>query len=156
MRRAVGQACALLVGYGCGSVMVADRVARRHGVDLRRDGGNPGAWNALEQLGARRAWPAFVGDGAKAAAPALGARAAGGWWSGWAALAGAMLGHAFPLGRPREGGKSVMCFAGGMIALAPGPWLGCLALTILVSRRWGFARGARAGVAALPLGQLLV
>src|SRR3712207_8791527 len=35
-------------------------VARRHGVDLRAVGdGNPGAWNALDHLGARRAWPAL-------------------------------------------------------------------------------------------------
>ena len=49
---------AVIMGYLLGSVPVALRVARRHGVDLRRTGdGNPGAWNALEQLGWRRAWP---------------------------------------------------------------------------------------------------
>lgn len=57
---------AALVGYLLGSVPVALLVARRHGVDLFATGdGNPGAWNALEQLGARRAWPAFVGDALK-------------------------------------------------------------------------------------------
>jgi glycerol-3-phosphate acyltransferase PlsY len=55
-----------IVGYVLGSVPVALIVARRHGVDLyRTSDGNPGAWNALEQLGARRAWPAFVGDALK-------------------------------------------------------------------------------------------
>ena len=56
---------AALLGYIAGSVPVALLVARRHGVDLRRVGdGNPGAWNALEALGARRAWPVFAGDAA--------------------------------------------------------------------------------------------
>ena len=43
-----------LIGYLLGSIPVSAWVARRHGVDLHRTGdGNPGAWNALEQLGAR-------------------------------------------------------------------------------------------------------
>ena len=43
---------AALIGYLLGSIPVALLVARRHGVDLHRTGdGNPGAWNALEQLG---------------------------------------------------------------------------------------------------------
>ena len=51
---------AAMMGYLLGSVPFALLVARRHGVDLYRTGdGNPGAWNALEQLGARRAWPVF-------------------------------------------------------------------------------------------------
>ena len=57
---------ACMIGYLLGSVPVALLVARRHGVDLRATGdGNPGAWNALEQLGPRRAWPAFAGDALK-------------------------------------------------------------------------------------------
>ena len=75
-------------------------VARRYGVDLRRTGdGNPGAWNALEQLGWRRAWPAFVGDAAKAALAAVIGLVLGGWWVGWAGVAAAMVGHAFPCPR---------------------------------------------------------
>ena len=78
---------AAIVGYLLGSVPVALLVARAHGVDLRTTGdGNPGAWNALEQLGARRAWPAFAGDGAKAFPPrwrgsrsATGGRAGSRW-----------------------------------------------------------------------------
>ena len=47
---------AALMGYLCGCLPVAALVARRHGVNLHDTGdGNPGAWNALEQLGARRA-----------------------------------------------------------------------------------------------------
>src|SRR3954469_15662740 len=87
-----------LIGYVLGSIPASALVARRHGVDLHRTGdGNPGAWNALEQLGARRAWPAFVGDAAKAFAAGLAGMALGGWWVAWAAVAAAMVGHAFPV-----------------------------------------------------------
>src|SRR5215216_5904166 len=81
---------AIIMGYLLGSIPVALLVARRHGVDLRATGdGNPGAWNALEQLGARRAWPAFVGDGIKAFVAGLIGRWIGDWWTGYAAVAAA-------------------------------------------------------------------
>jgi glycerol-3-phosphate acyltransferase PlsY len=142
-------------GYALGSVQVALLVARRHGVDLRRTGdGNPGAWNALEQLGARRAWPAFAGDGAKAlAAGALGL-ALGPWWLGWSGVAGAMVGHALPVRAPAQGGKSVMCLVGGLLVLSPVAGLACVALCLAVSAAAGFAWGARVGVAAFPVVQL--
>ena len=63
-------------------------MARRHGVDLFAVGdGNPGAWNALDHLGPRRAWPAFIGDGAKALAAGLIGHALGDWWTAYAAVA---------------------------------------------------------------------
>src|SRR5829696_4064270 len=125
---------ATVIGYLIGSVPFALMVARRHGVDLRRTAdGNPGAWNALEQLGARRAWPAFVGDGAKALLPAAAAHALWGFWPAWAAVAGAMLGHAFPLPHPSQGGKSIMCFVGGAFALSPPAALACALLAALVT-----------------------
>src|SRR4029078_7788362 len=59
----VGYVVAAVLGYLLGSIPVALWGARHHGVDLRATGdGNPGAWNALEQLGGRRALPAFLGD----------------------------------------------------------------------------------------------
>src|SRR6185503_20040404 len=61
---------AALAGYFCGCLPVSSLTARHYGVDLHATGDhNPGAWNALEQLAARRAWPAFVGDGLKAFVP---------------------------------------------------------------------------------------
>ena len=109
---------AAIIGYLLGSVPVALLVARAHGVDLRTTGdGNPGAWNALEQLGARRAGPAFAGDGGKAFLAALAGFALGDWWTGWVAVAAAMIGHALPLFASFRGGKSVMCFVGGAFAL---------------------------------------
>ncbi len=146
---------AVLVGYGLGSVPVALLVARRYGVDLLRTAdGNPGAWNALEQLGGRRAWPAFVGDGLKALLAGLVGFALGDWWTAWAGVAGAMVGHAFPVWAPRRGGKSVMCFVGGAFALAPVAAIGCLGLCGAVTGVRGFAWGARVGVFAFPLVQL--
>jgi glycerol-3-phosphate acyltransferase PlsY len=147
---------AAMMGYLLGSVPVAVLVARRHGVDLHRTGdGNPGAWNALEQLGARRAWPAFAGDAAKALVPAAAAHLLWGYWPAWAAVAGAMAGHAFPIFAPKQGGKAVMCFVGGAIALSPVAALACALLAAIVTGVRGFAWGARAGVFCFPLAQLV-
>ncbi|HEX8101423.1 MAG TPA: glycerol-3-phosphate acyltransferase [Solirubrobacteraceae bacterium] len=146
------------MGYLLGSIPVALLVARRHGVDLRAVGdGNPGAWNALEQLGPRRATPAFLGDGAKALAAGLIGLALGGYWVAVAAVAAAMLGHAFPVFAGFRGGKAVMCFVGGAFALSPVAALAALVLcgAVTVAAR-GFAWGARAGVFAYPALQLAV
>jgi glycerol-3-phosphate acyltransferase PlsY len=150
----MGYVAAAIAGYLLGSVPVALLVARRHGVDLYATAdGNPGAWNALEQLGARRAWPAFAGDGLKGTLAGLAGLALGDVWTGYAGVAGAMLGHAFPLFARLRGGKSVMTFVGGMFALAPLPAALALALCIAVSlAARSFAWGARAGiVAVVPL-----
>jgi glycerol-3-phosphate acyltransferase PlsY len=147
---------AALAGYLFGSIPVSLLVARRYGVDLRRTSdGNPGAWNALEQLGARRAWPAFVGDGAKALVPAALAHLMWGYWPAWAAVAGAMTGHAFPLPHPSQGGKSIMCFVGGAIALSPLAAVACAVLAAIVTLAHSFAWGARVAVFAFPLAQLV-
>lgn len=132
-------------------------MARRHGVDLLRSGdGNPGAWNALEQLGPRRAWPAFAGDGGKALAAGLAGHLLGDWWHAFAAVAGAMAGHAFPLFTRGRGGKAVMAFAGGAFALSPLAAGAALAVCGAVTAMRSFAWGARAGVFAYPLIQLAV
>ena len=145
-------AAAAAIGYGLGALPLAYLVARRHGVDLRRTSdGNPGAWNALEQLGARRAWPAFVGDGAKGLLAGLIGHLLGDWWTAWAGVAGAMAGHAMP----PFAGKAVMCFVGGAFALSPAAAAACGLLCLGVTARWGFAQGARAGVAAFPVAQLV-
>jgi acyl phosphate:glycerol-3-phosphate acyltransferase len=148
----------LIVGYLLGSVPVAAIVARRHGVDLRRTGdGNPGAWNALEQLGARRAWPAFIGDGLKGTLAGASGWALTGEASGaYLGVAAAMLGHAFPAFARLRGGKAVMTFAGGAFALSPfaaATALGVCAGVSLGAR--SFAWGARVGVLGFPAIQLL-
>jgi glycerol-3-phosphate acyltransferase PlsY len=151
-------AAAVLIGYLLGSIPVALLVARRHGVNLYATGdGNPGAWNALEQLGARRAWPAFAGDGLKGTLAGAVGLALGDQWVGYAAVGAAMVGHALPVFARLRGGKSVMTFVGGMLALAPSAWLlalGVCAGVSLGTRR--FAWGARVGVFGFPLAQLAV
>jgi acyl phosphate:glycerol-3-phosphate acyltransferase len=145
---------AVVVGYLLGSVPVALLVARRHGVDLRTTAdGNPGAWNALEQLGPRRAAPAFLGDGLKGALAGLAGFALAGEAGAYAGVAGAMVGHAFPVFAGLRGGKAVMTFAGGMFVLAPLAAVLALALCGVVSvLARSFAWGARAGiVAVVPL-----
>jgi glycerol-3-phosphate acyltransferase PlsY len=149
-------AAACILAYLLGSIPVSLLVARRHGVDLYATGdGNPGAWNALEQLGPRRAWPAFAGDALKGTLAGLAGVAVGGVWAGYATVAAAMVGHAFPLFARLRGGKSVMTFAGGMFAVAPPA--ACIALAacvaVAVAAR-SFAWGARAGVFGFPLIQL--
>lgn len=151
----MGYVVAAVLGYLLGSIPVALVVARRHGVDLRRTGdGNPGAWNALEQLGPRRAAPAFLGDAAKGLAAGLAGHALAGWWGAYAGVAGAMGGHAFPLFAGFRGGKAVMAFVGGAFALSPLAAAACLALCIVVSLVSSFAWGARLGVFAFPAIQL--
>ena len=149
-------AVACIVGYVLGSIPVSLLVAGRHAVDLRRTGdGNPGAWNALEQLGWSRAWPAFIGDALKGTLAALAGFAVGDVWVAYAAVAAAMTGHAFPAFARLRGGKSVMTFVGGAVVLAP--LAGAIALCLLAGlsfTRGGFALGARAGVFAFPLLQL--
>jgi glycerol-3-phosphate acyltransferase PlsY len=147
---------AALIGYLLGSVPVAVLVARRHGVDLHAVGDrNPGAWNALDHLGARRAWPAFAGDGLKGLLAGLAGLALGPWWAGWAGVAGAMAGHALPLFARGRGGKSVMTFAGGMCALSTAAAGIAVAGCLLVTAATSFRHGARVAVFGFPLVQLV-
>jgi glycerol-3-phosphate acyltransferase PlsY len=151
----VTYALAAVIGYLVGSVPFATLVARRHGVDLRRTGdGNPGAWNALEQLGARRAWPAFAGDGAKGLVAGLAGQALGGWWVAWTGVAAAMAGHALPVFARGRGGKAVMCFVGGAWALSPLAAAACLGLCLAITAAKSFPWGARIAVFAFPVAQL--
>lgn len=148
----------MIIGYLLGSIPVALLVGRRHGVDLREVGDrNPGAWNALEQLGPRAALPVFLGDAAKGLAAGLAGLALGGELGGplsYAAVAGAMLGHAFPVFASFRGGKSVMTFVGGGFTLSPVAGAIALGAFSLVTLLSSFAWGARVGVFSFPLLQL--
>ena len=150
----------IMIGYLAGSVPVSLLVARSHGVDLRRTAdGNPGAWNALEQLGWRRAWPCFVGDALKGAigAGAGLALSGGDVYVAYAGGGAAMLGHAFPVFARFVGGKSIMTFVGAMFVATPLAAVLALALCVLASlARRSFAVGARAGVFGVVPLQLAV
>jgi len=151
-----------VVGYVLGSIPVADLVThRRSAIDLRDVGDhNPGYWNAKETLGRRAALPIFVGDVAKGAGAALvGVALAppGVWGMAYVGAGAAMVGHAWPLFARFRGGRSVLTFVGGAIVCAPVPSLvaiGVLLVVFAITR--SFARGAQAGIVALPVAQLVI
>lgn len=153
---------ATFAGYLIGSLPVADRVARRYGIDdLRAVGdGNPGFWNAREQIGTRPALPILVGDLAKGVgAAAIGQAADRRWWVPYLTGGAAMVGHAFPAGSPTarrgRGGRSVLAFVGTATVAAPCPaaasWL-TLAAAWALTRR--FERSVHVAVTAFPIWQL--
>ena len=149
-------AIAVLLGYLLGSIPVSPLVGRAHGVNLYETAdGNPGAWNALQQLGPRRAWPAFVGDALKGAASGLIGYALADVTGAYAGVAAAMIGHAFPLFARFRGGKSVMTFVGGAFAFSPLAAVVALGACVLASLgARSFAVGARVGVSSFPIVQL--
>lgn len=150
-------AVTLVIGYLLGSVPIASSVGRAHGIDLREVGdGNPGAWNALDQLGGRRAAPVFIGDGLKGWLAGMAGVALIGWTGAYLGVAAAMLGHAYPLWSGFRGGKSIMAFAGGAFAFAPLAAALALAVCALVSVAASFRWGARVGVFGVPVAQLVV
>ena len=163
---AVGAAVsAVLIGYLLGSVPVAVLVARRRGVDPREVGDrNPGYWNVKEQLGRSASLPVFIGDTAKGVAAGAAGVAVERWvldgpaWGiGYAAVAAAMIGHAFPVFAGFRGGRSILTFAGGMAVVAPlAASLAIAALLIVWAATRSFAVAARVGVFGFPLVQAMV
>jgi len=148
-------------GYLLGSIPVADLVARRGAVDLRRVGdGNPGYWNARASFGRRAALPVLVGDIAKgAAAAAVGrfAAASGDWRPPVVATGAAMAGHAWPVFAGFRGGRAVATFIGGALVLSPRAGAVATAGGCVVGAAAGsFPRGVHAGFVAYPLAQLVV
>jgi acyl phosphate:glycerol-3-phosphate acyltransferase len=163
-------------GYLLGSIPVAVLVGRARGLDPRGVGDkNPGFWNMKDQLGWAGALPVLAGDTLKGTAagrlglmlahgalwpPPPGHVPAGGGAAGvalvYAAVAAAMIGHAWPVFARLRGGRSVLTFAGGFAVICP-PAFGlgvalCAAVALLAR---SFATGARAGVFAVPFLQLI-
>lgn len=152
---------AIIAGYLLGSIPVAVWVGDRHGVDPRVVGDrNPGYWNTKNALGARAAVPVFVGDTAKgtlagAAGLAAAAVLGGGRPVVYAAVAAAMIGHAWPVFARFAGGRSILTFAGGMAVISPPTFAVCVATCVVVSLVWSFPIGARVSVFSVPLVQLV-
>jgi glycerol-3-phosphate acyltransferase PlsY len=146
--------------YRAGSVPSAVVVARRHGVDIRAVGDrNPGWWNTQATLGKRASAPVFAVDAAKGlVAGGLGHLVAGGrWWVPYVVVGAAMVGHAWPVFASFRGGRCVLTFVGGMVAIAPVVALATLVVCLVlwaVSRR--FEWFARAGVFGLPVVQAVL
>lgn len=160
MPTAVATVLAAVAGYLLGSIPVAVLVGRRHRLDPRDVGDhNPGYWNMKEQLGGRQAVPVFAGDVAKGVAAGLvGVALAtdGRWGIGYVAVGAAMVGHAWPVFAGFRGGRSILTFAGGMCVLSPLAAAVAIGLFVVVSLTVSFAWGARIGIFALPVLQLVL
>lgn len=155
-------AMVVMGGYLLGSVPVAVLVAHAHGFDPRGVGDrNPGFWNMKQQLGSRASAPVFAGDmlkgvlagllGLAVPVTAAGAPTAVGVY---AAVAAAMIGHAWPVFAGFRGGRSVLTFAGGFAVICPPAFLLGLMVLGAVTAARSFTIGARAAVFGLPVCQL--
>jgi acyl phosphate:glycerol-3-phosphate acyltransferase len=159
---------AVLGGYLLGSIPVAVLAGRPRGFDPRQVGDqNPGFWNMKDQLGWAGAVPVLAGDTLKGTAARLlghgvvghvppGGAAPGDTALVYAAVAAAMIGHAWPVFARLRGGRSVLTFAGGFAVICPpafGLGIALCAGVALFAR--SFAAGARAGVFAVPFLQLI-
>lgn len=153
----------VVIGYLIGSIPAANLLARRSGSDDLRHVGdrNPGYWNARTTLGRRTAVPIFIADVAKGTVAAgVGVFAATGtdaWWLGYVGGGAAMVGHAYPVFDRWRGGRSVLCFVGTALVVAPLAAAGAitvLAVVFIASRRFDLA--ARVAVAAFPIVQIVI
>jgi acyl phosphate:glycerol-3-phosphate acyltransferase len=163
---------AVVGGYLLGSIPVAVLAGRARGFDPRQVGDqNPGFWNMKDQLGWAGAVPVLAGDTLKGTAAGLlglllahgilghgppGGGAPGDTALVYAAVAAAMIGHAWPVFARLRGGRSVLTFAGGFAVICPpafGLGIALCAGVALLTR--SFAVGARTGVFAVPFLQLI-
>ncbi|MBI2829239.1 MAG: glycerol-3-phosphate 1-O-acyltransferase PlsY [Acidobacteria bacterium] len=112
---------AVAFGYLAGSVPFAFLLARRRGVDLRREGsGNVGAANVLRTTGVSNAVVAMCLDLAKGAVAVLVAqRLSAGPATPVASGLAAVIGHVYPAWLGFRGGKGVATAAGVFAVLAP-------------------------------------
>ena len=117
---------AATAGYLLGSVLSADVVSaaarRRSGesVDLRATGsGNPGAANAIANLGAGWGIAVLAGDLLKGAAGAQAGRIIAGDNGAYLAATAAVAGHCFPVWSGFRGGKGVATSAGTTLVCFP-------------------------------------
>jgi acyl phosphate:glycerol-3-phosphate acyltransferase len=138
-----------VAGYLLGGILTADLVSKaaaaRNGehVDLRSTGsGNPGAANAMANLGTGWGAAVLVGDIAKGAAGAQAGRWIAGDAGAYAAGIGAVAGHCFPAFANFKGGKGVATSAGTTIVCFPAYIpidLGLISLSWFGSRHVTFA-----------------
>ena len=124
-----------LLGYLIGSVNFAVLVAKKHGVDILKEGsGNPGATNVKRVLGkgpgnlvfALDALKGFVGAGLPYLLLRVGETSAAAdihFTICVAGFVGTLLGHCFSCFLKFKGGKGVASTIGGLLVLLPVPIL---------------------------------
>ena len=152
-----------VAGYLLGSVNFAVLVARKHGVDILKEGsGNPGATNVKRVLGkgpgnlvfALDALKGFVGTGLPTlvgyviAAQGLAVAIPGdAFLHGVAGFIGTLLGHCFSCFLGFKGGKGVASTIGGLLVLLPLP-------IVIGAAIWGlaFALSRYVSLASIALG----
>jgi glycerol-3-phosphate acyltransferase PlsY len=113
---------AITLGYLVGSVPFAYLLARRHGIDLRREGsGNVGAANVLRTAGTAEAVIAVCLDAMKGAlAVLIVQRVTTAPTAPVAAGLAAVIAHIHPVWLGFRGGKGVATAAGAFALLSPG------------------------------------
>lgn len=121
--RPIDIAGAAAVGYFTGTIPSADvvtRVAAGKDADLRMVGsGNPGAANAMAELGKGWGYAILFADMAKGALACRAGREMGGSAGANVAGASAVIGHCFPVWKHFQGGKGVAVSAGQCAATFP-------------------------------------
>ena len=137
----------LLGAYLVGSLSVGDLVARAMGVSIRAVGtGNPGAANVYREVGHVPGVAVLVLDivkGASATAPLLLLDVPA--WLPWAATAGLLLGHVFPVFWRFKGGTGMAAAFGSVAGLMPYGLPGGAAvglLTFALTRNSGYSGAA--------------
>lgn len=126
-----------LVGYILGSISFAVIIAKKHGIDIFKEGsGNPGATNVKRVLGKKMGNTVFVLDFLKGlistAWPII---FIGGDWSFYLGLTGliaSVLGHNFSIFLKFRGGKGIATTMGGTLILLPWAFLIGVLLWIIV------------------------
>jgi len=152
-----------VLGYLLGSVNFAVLVAKKHGVDILKEGsGNPGATNVKRVLGkgpgnlvfALDALKGFVGTGLPTLVGYVIARqglpdfiAGDLFLAGIAGFVGTLLGHCFSCFLGFKGGKGVASTIGGLLVLLPIP-------IVVGAAIWGlvFALTRYVSLASIALG----
>ena len=149
----------LAIGYLLGSISTGVVLSKLfHNTDIRSQGsGNAGTTNMLRILGRRMALFTFLGDMLKGIiAVFIGKALVGGDLGGVLGVAGAVLGHYYPLYFGFKGGKGIATSFGSMLFVVPVQAL--LAFTvflILVAATHYVSVGSVAAAFTLPMLVLL-
>ncbi len=139
-----------LAGYLSGSILPADILARRRGLDFRAIGKNPGTAETFRHFGF---WPAvlvYALDATKALVPLVAAkllRVPG--WSLVLTAAAAVAGHNWSLYHRFWGGKGLATASGAFLFLLPLNFVIALVPALLAWRRTGWVPAS--GVVGFPI-----
>jgi glycerol-3-phosphate acyltransferase PlsY len=156
---ALPYAAALAIGYLLGTIPFGLILTRCAGTpDIRSIGsGNIGATNVLRTGSKALAAGTLIGDTLKGTAAVLAARYAFGPDAAFAAAAGALIGHIFPVWLSFKGGKGVATYIGILIGFAwPAALAFCLVwLAVAALTRYSSVAGLVASAVVPPVLWLL-